>query len=130
MVEQPPSEPLHPDCVEFVNEHLSPIAKANLERLNVARLDQRNLLYLTTALLLEARLHRHPEPKVMPPNYVSPSRLFCSFTAITSAFGLAILAFSGLTLAVYFGFSLASRSAPAPLEPVQKELYPQIRTKL
>jgi hypothetical protein len=105
---------LDPNCLEFVERILNPTVKVNLERLNVAHLDERSLLYLITALLLEARLHRQTEIKVQPPGSFSTAQRFYSFTALTSAFGLAILAFSGLSLALYIGFSLAHSSSSQP----------------
>lgn len=105
---------LDPNCLEFVERILNPTVKVNLERLNVAHLDERSLLYLVTALLLEARLHRQTEIQVKPPGSSSIAQRFCSFTALTSAFGLAILAFSGLSLALYIGFSLAHSSSSQP----------------
>jgi len=113
---------LDPNCLEFVERTLNPTVKVNLERLNVANLDERSLLYLTTALLLEARLHRQTEIKVKPPSGLSIAQRFCSFTALTSAFGLAILAFSGLSLALYIGFSLAQPSSSQPQIKPQQEL--------
>jgi hypothetical protein len=106
---------LDPECLEFVRKHLNPVVQVNLTRLDVASLDERSLLYLMTALLLEAHFQRRSEVRVLSPSGTSRGRLFCSFTALTSAFGFAILAFSGLSLALYLGFSLAHKHpAPSP----------------